>query len=148
MELILSLPKNDQLKDESSQLDLWVKCLLTALTLIKLTCLPGFSVNGFSRHTRWTAICFVCHTPPPPPHPPPHTHPPHTLDAIAVTQAAFGAGEGPVYLNGVRCLGNEADLLDCPSSGVGVQLGCTHSQDAGVYCTGEWKTDTVVICTY
>ena len=114
-----------------------MKCLLTASTLIKLTCLPGFSVNGFSRRTRWTAICFVCHTPPPPPT---HTHPPHTLDAIAVTQAAFGAGEGPVYLNGVRCLGNEANLLDCPSSGVGVQVGCTHSQDAGVYCTGEWKT--------
>ena len=75
------------------------------------------------------------------PPPPPHTHTPHThtLDAIAVTQASFGAGEGPIYLTGVRCLGNEADLLDCPSSGVGVHLGCPHSQDAGAYCTGEWK---------
>ena len=40
----------------------------------------------------------------------------------------------PVWLYNVSCTGNEADIMQCPSS-VGVQ-NCNHSHDAGVQCFG------------
>ena len=52
--------------------------------------------------------------------------------AIALIQAAFGQGTGPVYLNSVRCRGTESSLLSCSHSGIGVA--CSHSADAGVVC--------------
>ena len=53
----------------------------------------------------------------------------HTI-AIAVFDAAFGQGSGPVLLSGVRCSGTESSLLSC-SHGVAY---CSHSSDAGVVC--------------
>ena len=46
----------------------------------------------------------------------------------------FGAGTGQSWLDGLRCNGSEASLLQCPSGVVGV---CPHSRDVGVVCTNE-----------
>ena len=53
----------------------------------------------------------------------------HTI-AIAVFDAAFGQGTGPVLLSGVRCTGTESSLLSC-SHRVAY---CSHCSDAGVVC--------------
>ncbi|KAL6460129.1 hypothetical protein MHYP_G00318880 [Metynnis hypsauchen] len=47
--------------------------------------------------------------------------------------AAFGVGEGTIWLNRVKCRGNEIHLWDCPHS-LKNHTDCSHSQDAGVTC--------------
>ena len=54
----------------------------------------------------------------------------HTI-AIAVYQAGFGQGTGPVLLYYMRCTGSESSLLNCSHIGDSY---CLHSQDAGVVC--------------
>ena len=47
------------------------------------------------------------------------------------------SGSGVIYLEGLRCAGDEDSLLDCPSD---VELGlslCDHSDDAGIRCYGN-----------
>ncbi|XP_037394039.1 antigen WC1.1-like [Pygocentrus nattereri] len=46
----------------------------------------------------------------------------------------FGAGEGPIWLNRVKCRGNEIHLWDCPHS-LKNHIDCSHRQHAGVTCT-------------
>ena len=56
------------------------------------------------------------------------------VGALAVSNAAFGSGSGPVILHDVMCNGLENRLLDCPGN-VMRRIGiCSHSQDAGVIC--------------
>ncbi|KAI4876035.1 hypothetical protein NFI96_008930 [Prochilodus magdalenae] len=45
----------------------------------------------------------------------------------------FGAGEGTVWLNRVKCRGNEIHLWDCPHS-LKDHTDCSHRQHAGVTC--------------
>ncbi|XP_036431264.1 scavenger receptor cysteine-rich type 1 protein M130-like [Colossoma macropomum] len=47
--------------------------------------------------------------------------------------SVFGAGEGPIWLNRVKCRGNEIHLLDCPHS-LKNHTDCSHRQHAGVTC--------------
>ena len=55
--------------------------------------------------------------------------------ASAYSRAIFGRGTGPILLDNVGCNGREARLLDCYHIGVGIS-DCTHSEDAGIRCTG------------
>uniref|UniRef100_A0A672YD56 Neurotrypsin n=1 Tax=Sphaeramia orbicularis TaxID=375764 RepID=A0A672YD56_9TELE len=54
--------------------------------------------------------------------------------ARAWGQAHFGKGSGHVWLDEVRCTGNELTLEQCPKSAWG-EHNCLHSEDAGVSCS-------------
>ena len=58
----------------------------------------------------------------------------HYADAQAVTEARFGEGEGPIFLDEVECFGYESSLDLCPHNGVG-NHNCLHEEDAGVQCS-------------
>lgn len=49
--------------------------------------------------------------------------------------AYFGPGEGDIWLDDVRCVGNESTLLHCQHPALG-ENNCGHGEDAGVVCSG------------
>ena len=53
----------------------------------------------------------------------------------AYTNAYFGAGSGPIFLDDVQCTSTASKLLECPSRPI-LSHNCLHSADAGVGCEG------------
>ena len=51
----------------------------------------------------------------------------------AVRNAAFGQGTGQIWLDDVRCVGNERSIVHCSHLGWGAH-NCRHDKDAGVVC--------------
>ena len=53
----------------------------------------------------------------------------------AYSNAHFGAGSGPIFLDDVQCTTSSSQLLECPSRPI-LSHNCLHSADAGVGCEG------------
>ena len=49
------------------------------------------------------------------------------------TRAGFGVAIGAIFLDNVRCLGNESRLTDCLHNGIGSH-NCFHNEDVGARC--------------
>ena len=67
-----------------------------------------------------------------------YTNPREALAVAAVDR--FGIGTGPIYLNGLNCSGNETRITDCQGLNPGSLTFCTHQHDAGVICSGTYKS--------
>ena len=49
--------------------------------------------------------------------------------------AFYGQGSGSIWLDDLRCNGNEERLLDCTARSIGSH-NCGHHEDVGVVCSG------------
>jgi len=58
------------------------------------------------------------------------------IDAVVFSNAHFGVGVGPVFLDHVGCNGNEDNLIDCSHRSSGSCRG--HTDDVGVRCQGRY----------
>ena len=61
-----------------------------------------------------------------------------SVGAIPFSGAQFGEGTGPILVDNVQCIGNEARLWDCIPNAVQTSLqNCDHSEDASVRCLSK-----------
>ena len=51
------------------------------------------------------------------------------------SNAFFGPGTGPIFLDDVQCNSSASQLLECFSSPI-LSHNCIHTEDAGVGCEG------------
>ena len=63
----------------------------------------------------------------------------YTLSTQVKGNAAYGRGTGPIWLDEVRCNGDETNINNCPNTGWGVH-DCGHSEDASVTCLNITST--------
>ena len=57
----------------------------------------------------------------------------------ATFQPSYGQGSGTIAMENVACFGTETDLFACKSSPIFDTGTCTHDEDAGVVCEGEFE---------
>ncbi|XP_064597472.1 deleted in malignant brain tumors 1 protein-like [Liolophura sinensis] len=60
---------------------------------------------------------------------------------VELTSAYFGQGNGTIWLDDVRCLGNESDISLCYNRGWG-RHNCNHREDVGVACFNTTAVET------
>ena len=67
-------------------------------------------------------------------------------DATAHSNARFGQGTGPIFLDNVACTGEEDTLVSCTYDANTAD--CFHSDDAGVTCIADciFMTNNTSMC--
>ena len=59
--------------------------------------------------------------------------------AIPRLNAHYGRATGPIWLDYLRCTGNESTILNCTNYGASsISSFCDHGDDAGVECPSKW----------
>jgi len=58
---------------------------------------------------------------------------PFCLAGAIARYGGFQNGNGQIWLDNVRCTGDEDRLIDCMANTLGSH-NCLHNEDAGVYC--------------
>ena len=58
-----------------------------------------------------------------------------SVGGTAYSNAHFGAGTGPIFLDDVQCISSASQLLECSSRPI-LSHNCHHTADAGVGCEG------------
>ena len=66
----------------------------------------------------------------------------YVIDGIAYSNAHFGSGSGPIFLDDVQCTSTSSQLLECYSRPI-LSHNCIHSADAGVGCEGMLCTTEI-----
>lgn len=64
----------------------------------------------------------------------------YTKAKRAVSEAEFGKGSGPIWLDEVQCSAGAGTLSNCLHNPIGV-TDCEHSEDAGVECFAPSKPE-------
>ena len=68
--------------------------------------------------------------------------------AVNATHSAYyGQGSGPIWLDYLRCAGNEQTIGDCTHRGWGNNY-CNHGEDAGVKCAGGMCLFCIIFITH
>lgn len=63
--------------------------------------------------------------------------------ALAVMKNnSYGPGQGPIWIDGLKCLGNEDDLTKCQHDRWGI-TNCDHTEDLGIRCTHNLTQEEV-----
>lgn len=57
-------------------------------------------------------------------------------------RAYFGKGSGVIWLDSVKCKGNEKSISECQHAGWG-ENDCDHSEDIGVRCYNGTRPENV-----
>ena len=60
-------------------------------------------------------------------------------NAYAQSRAYFGQGTGPIWLDDLKCTGNETSIDGCPHRAYGSN-NCRHAEDVGVVCTDSKRS--------
>ena len=68
----------------------------------------------------------------------------HSAGGIPYSNAFFGAGTGPIYLDDVACTSSASQLLECSSRPI-LTHNCHHTADAGVGCKGTCQVEILII---
>ena len=55
---------------------------------------------------------------------------------MAVPGGYYGYSEGDIFVDNIRCVGGEGNILQCLLMGVR-NHNCDHQEDAGVKCRGN-----------
>ena len=63
---------------------------------------------------------------------------------MAVHGGYYGTGDGEIWLDEVRCTGQESSLLTCENHMIDGQHDCSHDQDAGVVCLSKQSVAMVI----
>nr|XP_033817435.1 deleted in malignant brain tumors 1 protein-like [Geotrypetes seraphini] len=67
------------------------------------------------------------------------------LSVSAPGNAHFGEGSGPIWLDDIKCTGNESHLGQCETE-TWEKHNCFHSEDAGVICSDVALRDGPTLC--